>query len=360
MTGVAAARREAVLGRLRELGERVYQDIERGVFPSVEIRSRSVTNIVYDERARQFVLGPRTVKRSSHNLKQLRAFTQLLWLAYFSNRLISESRTSTLRDVYYSVQAYNLDFTDQDESDELVVDLETLLGRPREDFNIYPEERSSIFGDLTVEYTVPGYEGRRINLSSHPDGYMIGPSLSTAEFIDTSAELVLAVEKGGLFTRFVEERVHERFKAIIVDMAGQAPRATRYMLRRLNRELGLPVLILTDGDPWGAHIAAVVVAGSANAAHISEINVPDAKWVGIWATDIRRWRLPSEPFNEQDLKRLDELGRDPRYQAGIWREQLEEFRRLKRKSELEAFAKYGLTAIVDRYLPLKLEEAKSL
>jgi len=36
------------------------------------------------------------------------------------------------------------------------------------------------------------------------------------------------------------------------------------------------------------------------------------------------------------------------------------FLKIKRKSELEAFAKYGLTTIVDKYLPEKLEEAKSL
>ena len=46
---------------------------------------------------------------------------------------------------------------------------------------------------------------RTQNLSSHPDGYAIGPSMTSAELVDTSAELVIAIEKGGLFTRFVEE-----------------------------------------------------------------------------------------------------------------------------------------------------------
>jgi DNA topoisomerase-6 subunit A len=315
---------------------------------------------VYDTELKQYVLGQKMVRRSSHNIKHIRPFAQLLWLAFFSDKLVQEGKTSTLRDVYYSAQAYRIDFKDQDESDEIITDLEALISMAREDFNIYPEERSAIFGDLTIEYTVPGYEGRRLNLASHPDGYLIGPSLSTSEFIKTSAKMVIAVEKGGLFTRFVEEKVPQKFKALIVDTAGQPPRSTRYMLRRLNQELGLDVYILTDGDVYGEHIAMVITSGSANAAHLRDLTVPDAKWIGVWGTDIIKYRLPSDPLTENDIKRIYELKRDPRYQGGIWEKELNVFLKIKRKSELEAFAKYGLTAIVDKYLPEKLEMAKNL
>ncbi len=261
-TSIAETRKKNVLKLLRELGSMIYNDLDQGKFPSVTLKSRSVRNIVYDSSLQQFVLGPATVKRSASNIKHIRPFTQLIWLAYFAKKLVEEKRTSTLRDVYYSAQAFNIEFVDQAESDELITDLEVLLEMAREDFNIYPEERSAIFGNMTIEYTVPGYEGKRLDLSSHPDGVMIGPALTTAEFIDTDAEIVLAIEKGGLFTRFVEERVHERFKAILVNTAGQPPRSTRYLLRRLNQELGLPVGILCDADPWGAHIAMVIKSGS--------------------------------------------------------------------------------------------------
>ena len=32
----------------------------------------------------------------------------------------------------------------------------------------------------------------------------------------------------------------------------------------------------------------VIKSGSANAAHLRELTVPDAKWVGVWATDIEK------------------------------------------------------------------------
>ncbi|KFM15294.1 Type 2 DNA topoisomerase 6 subunit A protein [Marine Group I thaumarchaeote SCGC AAA799-O18] len=345
---------------LRKHGTQIYDDLDKGDFPKFSIPSRSVSNIVYDKKLRQYILGTSAAIRSSRNTSQLRSFTQLIWLAFFANRLTKDKKSSTLRDVYYSSQAFEIDFEDQSESDNIIVDLEAVLTKPRESFHVFPEERSSVFGDLTIEYTVPGYEGKKMNLSDHPDGYAIGPSLTSSELLETSAEVVIAIEKGGLFTRFVEEQVDKKFKAIIVDTGGQAPRSTRTLLKRLHDELDLPVVILTDGDVYGEHIAMVIKSGSANAAHLRELTVPDAKWVGVWATDIEKYKLPTIPMTESDIKRCHDLQKDPRYQEGIWKKELEVFLKIKRKAELEAFSKYGLTNITDKYLPHKLELAKSL
>lgn len=360
LKSTASLRRREVRQLLRQMGQRVYTDLDNAVFPELVFPSRSVRNIVYDEGLKQYILGSSSIRRSSQNIKHIRPFSQLVWLAYFVNKLVAEGKTSTLRDVFYSSQAYNVEFVDQDESDEIITDLEEVLSKAREDFSVYPEERSAIFGDLTIEYTVPGYEGKKLNLSSHPDGYLIGPSLSTAEFVGTSAEMVLAVEKGGIFTRFVEEKVHKKFKALVIDTAGQPPRSTRYMLKRLHQELGLPVYIVTDGDVYGEHIAMVIISGSANAAHLRELTVSSAKWVGVWASDVVKYKLPSNPMTEADIKRAQELKKDPRYTGGIWQRELDLFLKIRRKSELEAFSKYGLTHITDKYLPEKLREAKGM
>ena len=349
-----------ILEMLKSHGAKIYDDLDNGQFPKFSIPSRSVSNIVYDKKLRQYILGNNAALRSSRNSAQLRSFTQLMWLAFFANRLTNEKKSSRLRDVYYSSQAFAVEFEDQSESDNIIVDLEAVTSKPREDFHIFPEERSSIFGDLNIEYTIPGYEGKTMNLANHPDGYSIGPSLTTAELVDTSAEIVIAIEKGGLFTRFVEEQVDKKFKSIIINTGGQAPRSTRTLLKRLHDEMKLPIICLTDGDVYGEHIAMVIKSGSANAAHLRELTVPDAKWVGVWATDIEKYKLPTIPMTESDIKRCYDLQKDPRYQDGIWKKELDVFLRLKRKAELEAFSKYGLTNITDKYLPQKLELAKSL
>jgi len=345
-----------IMGSLKKIGTQMYNQLDSGVFPSINMPSRSTENINYDPEHRQYILGEKTVTRSSRNIRHIKPFTQLAWTALFSNELTVNRKTSTLRDVYYSAQAYNMTFKNQQESNNIITDLETATGHSREEFHIFPEERSAVFGDLTIEYTVPGYEGKTLNLSSHPDGVLIGPALTTSKFTNTSANKIIAIEKGGLFTRFIEENVHTKHKSILVLTSGQAPRQTRYFLRRLSDELKIPVYIFTDADPWGMHIAMVIISGSANAAHLRNLNTPDAKWSGVWASDIVKYNLPSDPLDEVDIKRLHELQRDPRYQEDpLWQKEIKIFLKIKRKAELEAYARYGLTYIVDKYLPTKLK-----
>ncbi len=349
-------RRRIVVEKFRRLGEDIYYRLEAGEFPYLKIPSRSTKNIIYDPTLRQFVLGERFFVRSAKNVRHLRPLTQLVWVAYTANTLCTMDKTSTLRDIYYMAQADGIDFNDQQESDEVITELETVLGVPREEFNIFPEERSAIFGDLTIEYTVREYKGVRVNLTMHPDGLVIGPTLTSADFIHCEADKAIVIEKGAMFTRFIEEKVHKKFKAILIHTAGQPPRATRRLIRRLNLELNLPVYVFVDGDPWGMHIAQVILSGSARAGHIPELATPDALWAGVYASDIVKYKLPSDPLTKVDLKRLEELKKDPRYKDELWQKEIATFQKIKRKSEQEAFSRYGLTFIVSNYLPQRLKE----
>jgi DNA topoisomerase-6 subunit A len=356
-TREAERRRKTMEQSLTQLGSLVYEQIENSEFPWIHMQSRSTDNILYDPETRQYILGPRMIRRHSRNIRHIRPFTQLVWTAWFSKELVRLKKTSTLREVYYSARGQrDIEYSSQQESDNIVTDLEVALNRAREDFNIFPEERSAIFGDLTIEYTVPGYEGRTMNLTDHPDGVMIGPALTSSEFVETSADKVLVIEKGAMFTRLVEEQAHKKFNALLVHTAGQSPRSTRGIIHRLNKDHDLPVYIFTDGDPWGVHIAMVIISGSANAAHLRGLTTPDAEWIGVWGSDIINYKLPTEPLTAYDHKRLVELKEDPRYKAEIWQRELDVFLDIKQKAELEAFSRYGLTYIVDEYLPAKLGE----
>ncbi|EMR73524.1 DNA topoisomerase VI, subunit A, partial [Thaumarchaeota archaeon SCGC AB-539-E09] len=324
---------------LKQLGNLIYEQIQNHEFPWVMMQSRSTDNIIYDPELGQYILGSRTIRRHSRNIRHIRPFTQLIWTAWFAKELVNMRKTSTLREVYYSARGQrDIEFTGQQESDNIITDLEVALNKARENFGIFPEERSAIFGDLTIEYTVPGYEGKRMNLTDHPDGVMIGPALTSSEFVETSADKILVIEKGAMFTRLVEEKAHEKFNAILVHTAGQSPRSTRNIIRRLNQNHDLPVYIFTDGDPWGIHIAMVIISGSANAAHLRGLATPEAKWIGVWATDILDYKLPTEVLTEKDFKRLKELKTDPRYKDEIWQREIDIFLKIGRKAELEPSA----------------------
>ncbi len=339
---------------LVDLGSKIVESINDGQFPVLELPERGTGNIVYSSEFSQFVLGDIRQKRDSSNLKHLRSFGQLVWVASFAKQLLESGRTSSLRDLYYSSEAFGVEFKDQSESDRIVADLECVTGLPREEFGIFPEENSSIYGDATMCYTVPGYEGRMVDLTISPDGLPIGPALTSAEPIESGADIILAVESGGMFSRLIETQAWKQFNAVLIHLGGQPPRSARRLMRRLRDKLGLRVYIFTDGDPWGMHIARVIMSGSANSAHIKDLAIHDAEWIGVTPTDITEYSLPTEPFNNADIRRLDELGRDIRYTSTEWQDYIQEFRTLLRKAEQQAFSRHGIDYVVDTYLTTKL------
>ena len=339
---------------LVSLGKKINRAIWEKRFPVLEIPDRRTSNIVFDENSNHYVLGTVRNIRDSSNVKHVKRFAQLTWVASFAKELLQASRTSSLRDLYYSSEAFGVGFSDQSESDRIVTDLECLTGLPRENFGIYPEEHSSIYGEVVMRYTVSGYEGREIDLTVSPDGLPVGPALMTAVPLKSNAEIVLAVESGGMFSRLIETKAWKRFNAVLVQLGGQPPRSTRRLMRNLHVSLGLPVYIFTDGDPWGMHIAKVITSGSANSAHIKNLTIPDAKWIGVTPEDIVNYSLPTEPMNDADLKRLDELSRDIRYGDPEWQNHIQQFKKIRTKAEQQAFSRFGMDYVVDTYLSRKI------
>jgi DNA topoisomerase-6 subunit A len=339
---------------LASLGKKIVHAIRENKYPILEIPDRRTSNIIYDENSNHYVLGSSRSLRDSSNVKHVKRFAQLTWVASFAKELLQASRTSSLRDLYYSSEAFGIGFTDQSESDRIVADLECITGLPRESFGIYPEEHSSIYGEVVMRYTVSGYEGREIDLTVSPDGLPVGPALMTAVPLESKAEIVLAVESGGMFSRLIETKAWKRFNAVLIQLGGQPPRSTRRLMRNLHVSLGLPVYIFTDGDPWGMHIAKVITSGSANSAHIKDLTIPSAKWIGVTPEDIVQYSLPTEPMSDADLKRLDELARDVRYDGPEWQNHIQQFKKIRTKAEQQAFSKFGMDYVVDTYLSKKV------
>ncbi|MCL5788235.1 MAG: DNA topoisomerase IV subunit A [Candidatus Marsarchaeota archaeon] len=345
---------------LLKLGLNMYEQLHSLEPPTIRLPSRSTDNIVFDSESQQYVLGPRKITREFANIRGAKSLAQLLWTAYVANELIRSDQVTTLRDLFYtSLNEKRLEITEQSETDAQIEDLEAVLGIPRENFNVIPHDRGTIFGKVILEYNVRGFEGNRVDLMSHPDGVSIGPGLAQAHFVSSQAQMVVVIEKHAVFIQMIREKIFERLGAILIETGGQASRAARILIRRLNKELGLPVYILTDADPWGMHIALVIISGSAKSAHIRDINTPSAKWLGFWATDIERYGVPSLSLSQVDYKRINELKIDPRYKDGFLKKQIKFFEEKGRKAELEAFSSknkaIGVTYLANTYLPQKLK-----
>ena len=142
--------------KLVKLGKDVYTQLDAGEYPSFEMPLRASSNIYYDLKTRQYSVGKKRVKRSAGNVRHLKPFLQTMFVASFAARdLLQPGRTSTLRDLYYSSEsAMAKMFGDQSESDNVITDVEAIIGMAREDFNIFPYARSTNYGDLVVSFFV--------------------------------------------------------------------------------------------------------------------------------------------------------------------------------------------------------------
>lgn len=346
-------RKDIALNKLKSLGETIIEDVSHNKVPSVKVPSRGTSNIVYDEDKRYYVLGERYGKRSLGNVKQIKKIGQMVYMANFCKDLVQREKTATLRELYYVSEGWEVDFANQQESNIVGEDLEVALGMTREDLGLMPEEDgASVYGDITMQ------EGDiEINaLRAGKSGYTISPTIDEVEFVDHDVKRVIAVETMGMFHRMVQENAYKKFDTLIVGLKGQAARATRRFLKRVNAELNLPVYICNDGDPWGFHIAQVIISGSAKLAHVNhDLATPDAKFLGVTASDIINYDLPTDPLKDIDVLRLKELLKDPRYRDETWKMEIKKMLKIGKKAEQQSFSKYGLEYVVDTYFPEKLD-----
>ncbi len=352
---------EEISKRLTEIGETIIQKVRENEVPSLEIPSRTTSNIEYDENLECYILGGKRTERSAGNIRHVKRLAQMLKVASFCKKeLMGSERHVTKRELYYISESWGdkLKFKTQDRSDDLVEDIEAMIGRPREDLKINPKAKGSIYGDITLKFKNPKGEIMEVNCLDSADGQSIGPRTCEADIMECNADKVIAIETDGMYNRLMEENAHEKFNAVLVNLGGQATRATRRIIKRINEVRDIPTYIFTDSDPWGLHIAMVIIAGSAKSAHINErLATPQAQWLGVTASDIKDYKLRSDELRDVDFKRISELKEDPRY-ANNERlvKELDRWEEIGRKSEQQALMRYGFEYVVDKYLPAKLEE----
>lgn len=348
--------------QLIELAAEFYDQFADGEVPSMSIPTRTKSNIEYDEDSRVWVYGDRHSTRSANSVRGARKLLKAIYTIDFLADQLGEDRSSTLRELYYLSESWENEeaqFNDQDESNQLIEDLEIVSDVTREDFHMRPEESgATLMGALELrEQTRRGDRVIHCQEDVGEGGYQIPNNPDTIEFLDCDAEFILCVETGGMRDRLVENGFDADFGALIVHLKGQPARATRRITKRLHDELDLPVTVFTDGDPWSYRIFGSVAYGSIKSAHLSEyLATPEAQFVGIQPSDIVEYELPTDPLADSDINALENELEDPRFQTDYWREQIELQLEIGKKAEQQALASRGLDFVTDTYLPERLGE----
>src|SRR6056297_444422 len=347
--------------QLIDLAADFYDQFAGGEIPELQLPTRTKSNIEYDTESGVWTYGDRTSTRSANSVRGARKLLKAAYTIEFLANQLDEGRSSTLRELYYLSESWDNDeaqFKSQDESNDLVEDLEIVTGVTREDFHMRPEESGAkVMGPLHLrEQTNRGEREIHCQEDVGEGGYQIPNNPDTIEFLDNDADFVLCVETGGMRDRLVENGFDEEHDAIIVHLKGQPARATRRLTKRLHDELGLPVTVFTDGDPWSYRIYGSVAYGSIKSAPLSAyLATPAADFVGIRPVDIVEYDLPTDPLSDSDVNALESELEDPRFSTEFWSEQIELQLDIEKKAEQQALASRGLDFVTDTYLPDRLD-----
>ncbi|NOZ89407.1 MAG: DNA topoisomerase IV subunit A [Crenarchaeota archaeon] len=370
--------RKRALEVFRQRFREVLEQIRRGENPFLMLPKRTLSNTIYDERRKLLLLGPEKLKRSFFDLHEAKKFMQTLLMARIIFEALERDEYPTIRDLYYRGKHTIVyrepggrrheenTWDEQRESDAVIRDIEVLTGLLREEMLILSKEKGKVVGDMRIRSG-----GDVIDLSKMGHGaYAIEPTPDLIEFLDVNAEYVLVVEKDAVFQQLHRIKYWRQHKAILITSAGQPDRATRRFVRRLNEELGLPVYILTDADPYGWYIYSVFKIGSITLSYESErLATPQARFIGVSMTDIfgdpksgkKPYLTEQERRNyiikakDADIKRAYELMNYLWFQTPKWKREIEIFLDKKAKLEIEALTSKGLRFLADKYLPEKIE-----
>jgi DNA topoisomerase VI subunit A len=250
-------------------------------------------------------------------------------------------------------------FEGQSESDPIIEDLERLLDVLREQLNLNADRRGYLYGNLKILDA-----GDTINCAKlGRGGYGIPSNTEEISFGDVNAEFVLVIETAAMYERLIEEKFSHKNNAILVATQGQAARGVRRLIHRLSEDLSLPVIVFTDGDPYGYYIYSVIKMGSINLAYLSSrLGTPKAKFVGMTMTDISKYGLEkvTENLKELDVKRIKEEMKYPWFQNRHWQNELKKMLKDGVRIEQQALANKSLEFVAKRYLPEKIQNEEFL
>ena len=354
---------KGTLDSLDKIVDGLYTHLDNGNIPAMEVALRSKRNIEFNPGTGVWNYGSLTSARTAKTVKGAMMLLRTVYTADFIKGMLESNKSSTLREMYYISEGWNnAKFQTQDESVILAEDLEILTGYMREDFKLRPEEDGArIYGDLTLTELTRKGEKKKMNCiddvgdSGYGIPYNVGPE--KIEFKNCNAKFVIAIETGGMFDRLVENGFPERHDALLVHLKGQPTRGTRRFIKRLNEELGLPITVFTDGDPWSFRIYASVAYGAIKTAHISDyLATPAAQFIGITPSDILNYDLPTDKLTDKDKGALNAELSDPRFKDEFWENEIQAMIGMGKKAEQQALAKYGLDFVTDTYLPEKLTD----
>lgn len=318
----------------KDLCSRLLQDLENAKRPVLYATKCSLDNSIYNHKVGYLTPGDKKVA-TELNVSSVKKMSRAIFLLEVLLRNIDTGAVNTKRELYYISKGevkHNpllkpLDFTDQNESDEIIDFICELLEVYREEVNCYANDRGgqTYSQQLVVVETMTDGTKATIDLSKlgtspfQPKNRPQNLKLSVKKKVD----FCLVVESEGTANTLVANGFTKRNNAIIMGAQGVPSNAVRGWCKLIQDQLKVPLYFFGDLDAYTMqNIYRTLKAGSAaSLIRNSDYSAPDVKFLGVLPEDIKKYDLNDYPVKENDAQEVralkkchDALKNDPFFQ----------------------------------------------
>ncbi len=372
---LTAFSKQAIISLTKEALGRIADQIDKGIFPTVEYFGASKKNVVYQKERGYTAIDSNASTIDGSHVASAKMLSMITYgLARFKEHMDNDMSMS-LRDFYYLFKVKEIldlfDIKDQHETDSIINLSERIVrlqsrSIPREEFGVVSSPKGTFYGDVSITDS----SNKRVRCSEVGEwGYFISSRPFDIVINEINIKAAVFIEKEAFARTLIELKIPETLKIGVGALFGQPGRNMRGWIRRLADE-GIPILTLVDLSPWSIRIFSTIRNNSIELSNIRGLATPEARLIGLHTADffapnglLKGISHALEDLDEQDLKcaiqnrEVPAISRDE-----ILQKENEAIIEKKKKGELESFKAFGMSlkALKKKYLDYmttKIQEA---
>ena len=236
---MSEGRKTVIEEALKKILDGLVTQISHGQVPTITITSRSKNNIYYDEEKKVWVLGDKKTKKTCKTIGGSKEVLRLANMVEFLLDQLRQNKVNTLRNVYYIAMNWIQEaaFEEVSGTAEALENLEIVTGMLREELGVVPDISGAVFGPLIINTrTRGGWKLIDCCKDVSEAGFAIPPRMEDYEIVKVEADIVIAIETGGMYQRFVDDGVDKKYNAAFIHTKGQSSRATRLLIKRIKEK----------------------------------------------------------------------------------------------------------------------------
>ena len=287
--------------------------------------------------------------------KSISKFTQLMRLLEIVYQNLGNKCFVTTRDIYYS--DVNL-FKNQRAVDSLIKTLCTRLSIPRSYLNITASPKGLLFGNIEVNT-----DSSQSKCSINSGACISVPCMESTKVtkLKFSFKYIIIVEKECSFHTIRNTATHSFLaSSLLITAKGYPDINTKTFLRMLADDTNIPMLFLTDCDPYGIEIFYHYIIGLKDLPHMKG----RIRYLGLLPSDLNQFsvsRTQQMQLTSKDIHRATSL----KFRLEFSRmdpeviHEVNEMLKVRKKAELQCLTQEtSCTTLVD-FIELKISSPPS-